>query len=74
MENLILTIITIISFTFCAKAQRDGFFGGWSEGGDRATSMSVPSAIGTPTHEIGSTENQYVSVGAGNAVVNLRKS
>jgi hypothetical protein len=66
MKKFILTIITIISFIFCANAQSDGFFGGWGEeSGDRATGMTVPSAIGMPSSEIGSTNNENVPLNNG---------
>ena len=66
MKKFVLTIITIISFVFCANAQSDGFFGGWSEGcGDRTTEMTVPSAIGMPTTEIGNTNNENVPLNNG---------
>lgn len=66
MKKLILTIITIISLGVYANAQSDGFLGGWSEySGDRATDMTVPSALGMPTTEIGSTENSEAPLGSG---------
>lgn len=72
MKKFILTIITIISLGFCANAQIDGFFGGWSEGSnDRATSMTVPSAIGMPTSEIGSTQNETVPLGSGLLIISM---
>ena len=62
MKKILITIAFII-MGLCASAQGDGFFSGWSDGGDRTLNNS--STLIVPVSPIGSETNENVPTGSG---------